>query len=169
MAYAAIGLAASIAVHVLSFFGTTFGGQASFVALHVGIFPLWIAVVLIAMNATTRVPRKEAWRVAFSGCPAWMKYMTYAFCAYALVNFAIFAASVSSVPKSDQLGAEIWRGFSGHWMVFYSAGLAFATTAYSRGIDNWGPQCRKGHAVGPGDNYCPVCGDRVDRQPLGFA
>ncbi len=50
MLYAACGLVLSLAVHILSFFGVQFGGNALFFGLHVGIFPLWIPVVFIAQK-----------------------------------------------------------------------------------------------------------------------
>jgi hypothetical protein len=40
MLYAACGLALSLLVHILSFFGIQFGGNTLFFGLHVGIFPL---------------------------------------------------------------------------------------------------------------------------------
>src|SRR5438552_1845715 len=77
MVYAACGLALSFAVHILSFFGIAVGGESLFFGLHVGIFPLWLPVVLIAMRMTNGAQRKDFWKVALSGCPPWMKYMTY--------------------------------------------------------------------------------------------
>jgi hypothetical protein len=131
MAYAGTGLVLSLAAHLLAYTGQQPGGNALFFALHVGIFPLWIPVVLIAQKITRGAPRKDFWRIAASGCPAWMKQMTYIFFGYAIVNFLLF---ILSAPSSSR-GAgppppAVWRGFSGHWMAFYSAGLAIVTTAY---------------------------------------
>jgi hypothetical protein len=170
MLYAAIGLIASFVVHALTFFGVTLGGNPLFVTLHVAIFPLWFIVVTIAMKTMAGMSRKDSWKAALSGCPAWMRYMTNGFFIYALVNFLIFfLTSMANAPhgvKLDTPSPEIWRGFSGHWMAFYSAGLAIATTAYRRGTDNWGAQCPNGHAVAVSDNYCPVCGGRLDKTKM---
>jgi hypothetical protein len=48
MAYAAVGLTLSLTVHLLSYAGLQFGGTGLFVALHIGIFPLWLPVLWIA-------------------------------------------------------------------------------------------------------------------------
>jgi hypothetical protein len=50
MVYAAGGLALSLVVHILSFFGIALSGNTLFIGLHVGIFPLWLPVVLIAQE-----------------------------------------------------------------------------------------------------------------------
>jgi hypothetical protein len=169
MLYAACGLALSLLVHVLSFFGIQFGGNTLFFGLHIGIFPLWIPVVLIAqkmMGAGTS--RKDFWKIALSGCPPWMKYMTYGFFIYAFVNFAIFMLIVSAHPPpkgATQPPAEVLHGFSGHWMAFYSAGLAILTTAYRRGLSNLQRKCPFGHEIGWNDKFCPTCGAAVAPPP----
>jgi hypothetical protein len=125
MLYAACGLALSLVVHILSFFGIQFGGNTLFFGLHVGIFPLWIPVVFIAQKMTGGAQRRDFWKVALSGCPPRMKYMTYGFFIYAFVNFAIFIIVVSMHPPAKggtALPPEVLHGFSGHWMAFYSAG-----------------------------------------------
>jgi hypothetical protein len=125
---------------------------------------MWLPVILIMMKLTTGMTpsfgwRRDYWNAAFSGCPAWMRYMTNAFLTYALVNFAVF---MMIAPTGKQIGGDpptpIWRGFSGHWMVFYSVGLAVFTTAYQRGISNLEPKCPNGHSVGFDDKFCPTCG-----------
>jgi hypothetical protein len=90
MLYAGCGLVLSLTVHILSFFGNQFGGNALFMGLHVGIFPLWIPIVLIAQKMSGGARRKDFWKIALSGCPPWMRNMTYGFFIYAIVNFAIF-------------------------------------------------------------------------------
>ena len=169
MVYAACGLALSLLVHLLSFFGIQFGGTALFAALHVGIFPLWIPVVLISMRMSSSVNRRDFWKAALSGCPRWMRYMTYGFFIYAVVNFAIFIVLVLAHPPPKQLSgappALVLHGFSGHWMAFYSAGLAILTTAYRRGLSNLQRRCPFGHCVGWSDRFCPTCGSSLAVAP----
>jgi hypothetical protein len=53
MVYAACGLILSLAVHLMALAGLQPpGGNALFFGLHVGIFPLWLPVVLIMMKLT---------------------------------------------------------------------------------------------------------------------
>jgi hypothetical protein len=92
-----------------------------------------------------------------------MQYMTYGFFIYAIVNFVIFIfLAPSGKSTSGAPPAVVWHGFSGHWMLFYSAGLAIITTAYRRGIANLSPQCANGHSISLGDKFCPVCGVPID-------
>jgi len=165
--YAAAGLALSVAVHVLTF--TNFQPpEQLFFALHAGIFPLWIPVVFIAMKLTQGMRLTAnpfdftAMNIMFSGCPPWVRYMTYGVFAYAIINFVIFfALSVSGNIAGVKGGAPpsaVWHGFSGHWMVFYSAGLATLLTARHRGIANLQNKCRNNHPVGFNDKFCPTCG-----------
>ncbi len=170
MIYAACGLALSLAVHVLSFFGIAPGGETLFTALHIGIFPLWVPAVLIMRQMSGGgIRRNDFWKAALSGCPPWMRYMTYGFLAYAIINFVIFTFLVPSHPLPKQSGAElppqVLHGFSGHWMAFYSAGLAIVTTAYRRGLSNLQRRCPFGHDVGWGDRFCPTCGASIAPLP----
>ncbi len=173
MAYAACGLVLSFAVHLLSLVGLHPGGKALFVGLHVGIFPLWIPVTLIAMKMTGTRPmsgsRSYYWNLLLSGSPSWMQYMSRGFLIYALINFDIFllliATSGTGKPAgfgNDDFPSVAWRGFSGHWMAFYSVGLAVLTAAYQKGLSNLEPKCRNGHSVALGDKFCSTCGASVD-------
>jgi hypothetical protein len=94
-----------------------------------------------------------------------MKYMTYGFFLYAFVNFAI--AVIRGVTKhqaSVEPTPDVWQSFSGHWMFFYSAGLAILMTAYRRGLTNLSPKCRNGHVVDSEASVCPTCGAKINLQ-----
>ena len=159
--YAACGLVLSLAVHILSLFGIALGGNTLFTAVHLGIFPLWIPVVLIGRKmAGGGQRRSDFWKAALSGCPAWMKYMTYFFLAYAILNFLWFTGHASK----DQHDDAVAHGFSGYWMVFYSVGLAMLTTAHRYGLSNLQRTCPFGHDVGWNDKFCPACGASVAPQ-----
>lgn len=162
MVYAAAGLVLSLAAHLLSYAGHQPGGNALFFALHAGIFPLWIPVVYISRRMTQGAPGKDFWRIVTSGCPSWMKYMTYGFFGYAIINFLLFMGSGSNYHGTGPLPIAVWRGFSGHWMVFYSAGLALLTTAYNRGISNLERHCPNGRAISYGAKFCSSCGIRTN-------
>jgi hypothetical protein len=173
MAYAACGLILSLTVHLMALAGLQPpGGNALFVGLHVGIFPLWLPVVLIMIKLTKGIGIKPSfgmnshyWKALLSGCPTWMRYMIYGFFIYAIMNFAIF---LMIAPTGRQTGGDpsssVWRGFSGHWMLFYSAGLATLTTAYQRGISNLEQKCPNGHSVGFGDRFCSTCGALINEE-----
>ena len=167
MLYATCGLVLSLVVHILSFFGIQVGGKTLFFGLHIGIFPVWIPVVLISKKMFGGARRLDFWKVALSGCPPWMKYMTYGFFIYAFVNFAIFFILTTTHPQvlgGPEPSVDVLHGFSGHWMAFYSAGLAILTTAYYRGLSNLQPRCRYGHEIGWNDKFCPKCGTAIDSE-----
>jgi hypothetical protein len=179
MVYAALGLVLSLAAHVLAYAGIQLGGIGLFTALHVGIFPLWIPVVLIAGKMTGGMrsggmwgfrSTREFWNATLADSPVWMKYMTFGFLAYAFVNFILFMAlMVVFHPNTGQHGAQppalVWRGFSGHWMAFYSGGLAILTAAYRRGLSNLQRCCVNGHPVAYGDRFCSTCGAPLETTP----
>jgi hypothetical protein len=109
MVYAACGLALSLTVHVLSFFGIQFGGNALFMGLHVGIFPLWIPVVLIAAKMVNGAQRKDFWKIALSGCPVWMRYMTYGFFSLCDWQFHHLCGLSCSDGKAERCGRSDCR------------------------------------------------------------
>ena len=169
MAYAAIGLLLSLCVHLLSILGIQPAGNGIFFALHAGIFPLWFFIMLPlskmfngAQMFNGAHTRRDFWKVVLRGCPTWMKYMTYGFFIYAGVNFLIFflTAPYGKLPGGGP-PPSVWHGFSGHWMAFYSAGLAVATSAYRIGWGNLVGKCPNGHDVAPGYMYCPICGTKI--------
>ena len=49
--------------------------------------------------------------------------MVYGFFAYAAVNFLLFITKAPKGGGGANPPAVVWRGFSGHWMAFYSAAL----------------------------------------------
>jgi hypothetical protein len=64
------------------------------------------------------------------GSPDGLRYLLYFFFAYAFVNFAIYLyhSPPGTAPAPRDPIAD-WRGFSGHWMVFYCASYAILSSA----------------------------------------
>jgi hypothetical protein len=109
-----------------------------------GIFVLFIPIVF----AQGLTPKKDLSVKLFAGAPRWARYLTKAFFAYAVINFALFfVLSEGGVPEErdgkyvlhnhgnvirelseeeyERQNAYVLRGFSGHWMVFYLLPLLF--------------------------------------------
>jgi hypothetical protein len=145
-ALAAVGLALSAAVHFSTFAGVDVLDVLPLVwLLHVGIFVVWAP----AIGAANRGKKGDGQSLAaqFPHAPRWMFWMTGLLFAYALVNFAVFIFLMREgrpTRREDgtyavtdhgrvlrEIGAEefhrrqgyVARGFSGHWMMFYSAAL----------------------------------------------
>lgn len=127
----AIGLSLSLWVHFGAVAGRKVAPEPYFWMLHVGIFVVWFPTVLVANRRVGNARRKDYWDAVFKGSPIWFKYVVYAFLAYAFLNFLIFLPQAPG--KKDYPGdgtpVVVWRGFSGHWMVFYAAALAILYSA----------------------------------------
>lgn len=73
---------------------------------------------------------KDFWKRALKRAPDWMRTMVYVFFGYAIVNFLLFIAKAPSGHNGAiDPPAEVWRGFSGHWMAFYSTIMAVLYSA----------------------------------------
>lgn len=156
---AAVGLALSLVVHLTAVarVPSPFGGAAWI--LHAGIFVVWFPAVLASRALTRDARRGDFWRVALRGCPPWMRYMAYGFFGYAVISFVMFVLGFFG-QRDDEFASL--RGFSGHWMAFYAAGLALLSS-YVR-ADTAVRRCVNGHAASVMANYCEMCGQPVERR-----
>ena len=152
----AIGLVVSLWVHLGAVMGRHVAPEASFWILHMGIFVVWIPAVFVAKARVGNVNRKDFWKVVLQGSPDWMRYMVYGFLGYAVLNFALFIAKAPSGSGGPNPPAAVWRGFSGHWMAFYSAALAilYAAANASQNVQ----RCLNGHLVPATARFCARCG-----------
>jgi hypothetical protein len=159
--FSAIGLVVSLWVHLGAVMGRRVAPEAFFWMLHVGIFVVWFPAVLVAQRLVGNVNRKDFWKVVLKNAPDWMRYMFYGFFGYALVNFMLFMTKAPSGGSGANPPAVVWRGFSGHWMVFYSAALAILYSAARS--EDISLRCANGHAVTSNATYCTRCGQPVLR------
>lgn len=129
VAISAVGLVVSLWVHLGAVMGRRVAPEASFWILHVGIFVVWFPAVFVGQRIARDANPKEVWRIVLRGAPEWVRYMVYGFFAYAFFNFLFFWATAPSGGSGPNPPAAVWRGFSGHWMAFYSAALAVLYSA----------------------------------------
>jgi len=125
----AVGLGLSLWVHLGAVAGRRVAPEAFFWMLHVCIFVVWIPAVLVYIKRVGNTRRKEYWKLVLRGWPEWMRYMVSGFFGYAVLNFAIFFFQTPQGGSGANPPAVVWRGFSGHWMAFYSAALAILYSA----------------------------------------
>jgi hypothetical protein len=90
---------------------------------------VWLPAVLVAEKLVGTLNRKDFWKVVLKNSPVWMRSMVYGFFGYALINFLLFIAKAPASSSGANPPAAVWRGFSGHWMAFYSAALAILCSA----------------------------------------
>ena len=149
IAISAVGLILSLWVHLGAVMGQRVAPEAFFWILHIGIFIVWFPAVFLAQKLVRNVNRKDFWKAVLKDAPLWMRYMIYGFLGYAIVNFLFFMVNAPGGGSGANPHAAVWRGFSGHWMVFYSAALAILysanrnqaalTSVNPRALDNLGP------------------------------
>lgn len=155
-----IGLVVSLWVHLGAVMGRRVVPEAFFWMLHVGIFVVWFPTILVAQRLVGNVNRKDLWKVVLKDSPGWMRYMVYGFFGYAILNFLFFMTKAPS-GSSGNPPAVVWRGFSGHWMAFYSAALAVLYSAAHTA--DTALRCVNGHLASPTAVYCARCGQPVMR------
>jgi hypothetical protein len=127
--FSALGLALSLWVHLGALGGRKVAPEPFFWMLHGGIFVVWLPAVLVGIRRVGKTYRKNYWRTVLRGSPAWLRYMVYAFFGYAVVNFLFFMTQAPNKVEGGGTPIATWRGFSGHWMAFYSAALAILYSA----------------------------------------
>lgn len=152
----AVGLVLSLWVHLGAVTGRRVAHEEYFWILHVGIFVVWFPAVFVANKRVGNMNRKDFWKAALKGSPDWMRYMVYGFLGYAVVNFAFFIFQAPTGGGGANPPPIVWRGFSGHWMAFYSAAMAIL---YSAAKANAGVRrCPNGHVIPSNANFCTRCG-----------
>jgi hypothetical protein len=152
----AVGLVVSLWVHVGAVMGRRVAPEAFFWILHIGIFVVWFPAIFVAKARIGNLRRKDFWKAVLQGSPGWMRYMAYGFLGYAVLNFAWFMLEPPTGESGANPPAIVWRGFSGHWMAFYSAALAIL---YSAAIERTTVRkCVNGHPVQTGATFCSRCG-----------
>lgn len=158
----AISLVLSIIVHVIALSGNAVPYGNFVWGLHGGIFIVWLPAILASLRLTKDFKRKDFWKAALRGCPPWMKFMTYFFFGYAIINFALFILAITGTAKgtTPSTATEL-RGFSGHWMAFYSAALAMLYSAMHSDLFDKQRKCRNGHVVSPLAKFCEECGAQI--------
>lgn len=151
-----IGLILSLWVHLGALMGRRVAPEAFFWGLHVGIFVVWFPAVLVSQRLVGFVNRRDFWKVVLRGCPGWVRYVVYGFFGYAVLNFVLFIGQKPTGKGNSNPPAIVWRGFSGHWMAFYSA--AFAILYSSMELSRNGGHFSDGEPIDPYLERCGRCG-----------
>jgi hypothetical protein len=147
---AILGFTASLAVHLSTYLGAPPLRMGQVWPLHIGIFLVFIPVVL-AQPQNAKTAKAEGRRGAaeqFACAPGWMRAVLGCCFVYAMVNFLIFICIApgrgekisfhdgryavlhrgevvreATEEEHHRQEATIARGFSGHWMLFYWVGV----------------------------------------------
>jgi hypothetical protein len=123
-AISAVGLVASATCHLAGWLGADLPyGKLPFAAMHVGVFLVWIPLVLCA-NRTMPKDGKGNVDHLLAELPVWVRVSVGVLFAYAIGNFLLFMWKAREFPKGQVPYSLELRGFSGHWIMFY--GVAWA-------------------------------------------
>ena len=140
---AAIGFVASVGCHLMAWLQMEPAGGKWVFILHVGILVLWFPLVMMA-NRTMPKPGRGNVDHLLAELPKWAGRVVSALFFYALLNFAYFIYCTQEYPKNKVPFSLELRGFSGHWIMFYSAawagfvGLArLARKRDASAVDGW--------------------------------
>jgi hypothetical protein len=157
----AVGFVLSLWVHFGAVAGRRVAPAAFFWILHIGVFVVSFPAVMVAKRQAGNFKRKDFWKVVLKGSPNWVRYLVYGFLGYAVVNFMIIFQAPTGRDDGANPPAMVWRGFSGHWMVFYLAALAILYSAARQDAER--VRCMNGHVVQADANFCARCGQPVMR------
>jgi len=136
---AATGFVLSLVTHLMALAGKVPPGGGLVWGLHIGIFIVWIPTVWITNRKAPGFDRKFDWKTGTAGCPVWMRRVVQAVFVYAIINFILFMLGTAGQPKPvGPAPASVLRGFSGHWMAFYSAAFSALYSTYKAPISNKG-------------------------------
>lgn len=164
-----IGLVLSLISHTAAVFGLPQPLGRAAMGLHLGIFVVWIPAVIVFNRMARDFKHKDVWKAALRGCPNWMRWLFYGFFGYAFVNFLLFMAVAPPAGKGGgglDAPPEVIRGFSGHWMGFYSAAAAILYSAIAVSRSDRDRRCPVGHPVSPTAGFCEVCGASIPEQNI---
>jgi polyferredoxin len=155
-----IGLTLSLGAHLASL--TVAELPRSVMGLHVAAMVSALPAMFAGYRLTRDYPQKLHWKAALRGCPSWMRTTVYVFFGYALINFLLFAISGGAETSAPEaVPAHVVRGFSGHWMCFFSVSAAMLYSAgYAEESDDR-RRCLQGHRMQEGIKYCGECGSPI--------
>ncbi len=160
---AILGLLLSLIVHLSALVGLPqpLGDVTWF--LHIGIFIVFLPACIAANISTKDFKQKDAQAAALRGCPRWIQRLNYGLGVYALINFVTFLAMFFLWEQVDEATASAlnFRGFSGHWMIFYcgSAAMMYSTLMVRK--HDPARRCLNQLPVSPSASFCESCGAQV--------
>jgi len=140
-----IGLVLSAVIHFCSLFRIYEPPRALMILINIGIMVVFYPACIISYKMRNRVNIKDFKKAMFDACPRWLSIMNGLLIMYALAGLIFFIFkkyfASSAVTKGQEIMADGFRGFTGHWMALYS--LAFAILYSCRHLKNK-DQCRMG-------------------------
>ena len=149
------GFVLSLAVNIAGWFDKIILPSPMFAAMHIGIFVVFLPAILLG-RMRGQSSRWASMTKGGSGIPSWAKTFGAIVFGYAMVNFIVFFVQMPGGKQHGAPSALMWRGFSGHWMVFYL--FAFGVLYSVINAPSEKAKCVNGHEMRIDSMVCPVCG-----------
>jgi hypothetical protein len=122
-ALSGVGLGLSLIVHVAAWVHYIFPIGKWVFALHLGIFVVFVPLVISANRTTPTPGKRDNLEHLFGTLPRWTQPLATGVFVYALAQFALFMWQASHYTKHHVPHDLELRGFSGHWIMFYTWSL----------------------------------------------
>lgn len=108
---------------------------SAFFAMHIGCILSFVPTAFLGQKMKGGWRSNRSWKSMLRNTPGWMRSGLLGLFGYTLVNFALFIYATGSNPHSGPAGPLEWRGFSGHWMLFFAISACMSYLAAKNGQD----------------------------------
>lgn len=153
MIAAACGFVLATAVNIAGWLGYTILPENFFFAMHVGIFVVFLPAILFGRNYSNNL---LAFRKRSGTTQGWLPIVCKTLFVYVFFNFFSFVLVAPDKQHEHTPSALMWRGFSGHWMLFYFMSFALLYSVVTDSANKC--RCVNGHIITDESLTCPVCG-----------
>jgi len=158
LAVSLAGFIVSAAVQILSVIGLDIPFPRLIFILHIGAMAMWIPAVITARFTRVKgAANEQYWSALLRGCPPWMLKALYILIVYVFVNFVFFFVYVMFRPADmgvNHVPPIVFRGTSGHWLLFYYLSFAVMYSA----VRIWRREDGKGDLTSPEKPDAPFTG-----------
>ena len=154
-AIALAGFVAAVAINVAGWMGKIIFPSFMFATMHIGVFIVFLPAILLGARRRKGYSLNSGLQVG-AQWPTWAKRFALIVFVYAIANFGFFLVQAGNQKKHGPITALMWRGFSGHWMVFYLFSLGLLYAVITAPSDK--ARCVNGHEMRGDSLVCPACG-----------
>ena len=123
--FCVVALTVSLLVHLSVLFDIDLGIGKQVFILHAVVLILGMLAAFVGYQTVKLHGEGVALRKILQGCPKLLLVMTIAFWVYSFFNFSLCAEGTERFVAPDQANLLEIRKFSGVWMFFFGAYLAF--------------------------------------------
>ena len=129
----AVGMVLSLTFHLLTVLNIYLMPNSIILILSIGMLFAWFQSSRQIRIFKEDDDQNNPWRKAWSFCPLWIKYMTYFFALYSLLNFVVSLEPDQTLGYiNTSVSQAKLRGISGFWLAFYMFVVSIGYAAIQR-------------------------------------